>query len=133
MKIIQANGGVLTNFEVLSFLRSRGVTVDPMGCLGAVAPSECKVFDYLVHTAACIQTRESINEFMKQSEKFKLAKAEKLNLINMRPSNSAETYSIIEQCDERMGEGIEELVKVVVGILPPPQPQPTEQEDEADG
>ena len=39
---IEANGGVLTNFEVLNFLRSRGATIDPLGCLGAVAPSECK-------------------------------------------------------------------------------------------
>lgn len=39
---------------------------------------------------------------------------------------------IIEQCDERMGEGIEELVKVVIEILPPP-PLSTEQEDEMDG
>lgn len=39
----QANAGVLTNFEVFDLLRARGATSDPMGCLGAVAPSECKV------------------------------------------------------------------------------------------
>lgn len=40
---LQANAGALTNYEVLEFLRGRGATSDPMGCLGAVAPSECKV------------------------------------------------------------------------------------------
>lgn len=39
----KANVGGLTNFEVFDFLRSRGATSDPMGCLGSVAPSECKV------------------------------------------------------------------------------------------
>ncbi|XP_078435959.1 uncharacterized protein LOC144706792 isoform X8 [Wolffia australiana] len=125
MKIIEANGGVLTNFEVLNFLRSRGATVDPMGCLGAVAASECKVFDYLIHTAACNQTRESVVEFMIQSEKFKLAKAEKLNLINMRPVNQAEAYSIIEESDKRLGESIEDLVKMISEVLPPPPQPPT--------
>jgi len=40
---LKANAGSLTNFEVLDFLRSRGAKVDPMGCLGVVAASECKV------------------------------------------------------------------------------------------
>jgi hypothetical protein len=42
----KANGGHLTNFEALDFLRSRGAKTDPMGCLGAVAASECKVVIY---------------------------------------------------------------------------------------
>ena len=32
---------------------------------------------------------------MIRSEKFKLAKAEKLNMINMRPSNQAEAYAVL--------------------------------------
>ncbi|CAO2188415.1 unnamed protein product [Urochloa humidicola] len=45
MKILKANAGPLTNFEVLDFLRSRGTKIDPMGCLGAVAASECKMIE----------------------------------------------------------------------------------------
>ncbi|WVZ90233.1 hypothetical protein U9M48_036550 [Paspalum notatum var. saurae] len=41
----KANAGVLTNFEVLDFLQSRGAKIDPMGCLGAVAASECKMIE----------------------------------------------------------------------------------------
>nr|CAD1822489.1 unnamed protein product [Ananas comosus var. bracteatus] len=77
----QANAGVLTNFDVFDFLRARGATSDPMGCLGAVAPSECKVFEYLHQSPACTQTRESIDEFLERCEKFKLSPAEKLNII----------------------------------------------------
>uniref|UniRef100_A0A0A9DLQ4 DNA-directed RNA polymerase III subunit RPC9 n=1 Tax=Arundo donax TaxID=35708 RepID=A0A0A9DLQ4_ARUDO len=94
MKIKKANAGVLTNFEVLDFLRSRGAKTDPMGCLGAVAASECKVYKYLLKTPACNQTRESIFEFMKRSESFKLAEADKLNVINWRPSSAADAYAV---------------------------------------
>lgn len=136
MKIKQANAGALTNFEVLDFLRSRGATSDPMGCLGSVAPSECKVFDYLVHSAACNQTRDAVNEFLKRCEKFRLAKAEKLNIINLRPSSQAEIYPIIEHCDKRLArdeaKGIDEfqeLVDLVVEVLPPkPEEMLNEQE-----
>jgi hypothetical protein len=44
----KANAGILTNFEVLDFLQTRGAKVDPMGCLGAVAASECKVITLLL-------------------------------------------------------------------------------------
>jgi hypothetical protein len=44
----KANSGVLTNFEVLDFLRSRGAKTDPMRCLGAVTASECKVTTFFL-------------------------------------------------------------------------------------
>lgn len=120
MKVLNAKEGVLTDFEVLELLRSRGATSDPLGSMGAVSPSECKVFDYLVQGVACNQRRECINEFLKRSEKYKLAKAEKLNIINVRPAGQAQMFPFIEDCDNRLEEGkLEELVSVVVEILPP--------------
>ncbi|WOL03133.1 hypothetical protein Cni_G11853 [Canna indica] len=161
MKILQANKGALTNFEVLEFLRSRGATSDPMGCLGAVAPSECKVtlpctifpflratllllfrccwqvFDYLTKSAACNQTRGAIDDFLQRCEKFKLAKAEKLNIINLRPSNQAVIDPIIEHCEKRLAKNeaqgideVQELLDLVLEVLPPPPPKPEEEEEE---
>ncbi|CAL9775531.1 unnamed protein product [Musa acuminata subsp. burmannicoides] len=134
MKTLQANAGVLTNLEVLEFLRARGATSDPMGCLGAVAPSECKVFDYLVNTPACNQTRGAIDEFLKRCEKFKLAKAEKFNIINLRPSNQALIDPIIEYCEKRLTKDearrideVQELVDSVLEVLPPPPAKPDEE------
>uniref|UniRef100_A0A1D1Y934 DNA-directed RNA polymerase III subunit RPC9 n=1 Tax=Anthurium amnicola TaxID=1678845 RepID=A0A1D1Y934_9ARAE len=123
MKIVQADAGVLTNFEVLDLLRSRGATIDPMGCLGAVEPSECKVFDYLIHTAACNQNREVIDEFMKRSETFKVAKALKLNFINMRPSNQPEAEPIIALCEKEGLDNPEEFMNMVIEVLPPAPPR----------
>ncbi|RRT67877.1 hypothetical protein B296_00018006 [Ensete ventricosum] len=158
LRRLQANAGALTNLEVLEFLRARGATSDPMGCLGAVAPSECKVtlprpksrhltvlvtvswfwcgqvFDYLVNTAACNQTRGAIDEFVKRCEKFKLAKAEKFNIINLRPSNQALIDPIIEYCEKRLTKDeargideVQELVDLVLEVLPPPPAKPDEE------
>lgn len=49
-----------------------------------------QVYDYLVESAASNQTRESINEFMEKSKKYDLAKAEILNIINIRPASLVE-------------------------------------------
>ncbi|XXG79354.1 hypothetical protein AAC387_Pa09g0445 [Persea americana] len=73
---LDAKAGVLTNFEVLNILRLRGEASDPLG----------KVFDYLVLSAACNNKRECISEFLKRTEKYNLTNAEKLNIINVRPT-----------------------------------------------
>ncbi|XP_044499693.1 DNA-directed RNA polymerase III subunit RPC9-like [Mangifera indica] len=120
MKILEGNAGALTNFEVLDFLRSRGASKDPTRVLVPVAPSEFKVYDYLVESVACNQTRENVNEFLEQCKKFKLAKAEMLNIINIRPSSLVEIDSIIEQSDTRFDEEqLQELIDLVVTLLPP--------------
>uniref|UniRef100_A0A803Q1H6 DNA-directed RNA polymerase III subunit RPC9 n=1 Tax=Cannabis sativa TaxID=3483 RepID=A0A803Q1H6_CANSA len=94
MKILEANAGPLTNFEVIKFLKSRGASKDPSRVLADVSPSEYKVYDYLVETAACNQSQENINEFLEKSKKYDLAKAELLNIINIRPSTPVELYSV---------------------------------------
>ncbi|KAL6851921.1 hypothetical protein ACP4OV_020106 [Aristida adscensionis] len=129
--IEKANAGYLTNFQVLDYLKSRGAKTDPMGCLGAVSASECKVYEYLLKTPACNQTKESILEFAKRSESFKLAEADRLNVINWRPSSPADAYAMIESCGRRFSrdergqvcsedERVEELLQLVKEVLPPP-------------
>ncbi|CAO2036485.1 unnamed protein product [Urochloa humidicola] len=145
MKILKENAGPLTNFEVLDFLRSRGAKIDPMGCLGAVAASECKVYEYLLKTPSCSQSRESIHEFVKRSEGFRLADADKLNAMNWRPSSAADVYAMIEECGRRFNkdergeacnedERVQEFLDMVKEVLPPPPPKAeAEEEEDADG
>ncbi|GJN05708.1 hypothetical protein PR202_ga23363 [Eleusine coracana subsp. coracana] len=100
-----------------------------MGCLGAVAASECKVYEYLLKTPACNQTRDSIYEFVKRSEGFRLAEADKLNVINWRPSSPADAYAMIEDCgrrfsrDEREEDRVQDFLDMVKEVLPPPPPK----------
>ncbi|OMO54676.1 RNA polymerase II, Rpb4 [Corchorus capsularis] len=134
MKIKEANAGPLTNFEVLDFLRSRGASKDPNKIMTSIAPSESKVFDYLVDSAACNQTKEHINEFLEKCNNYRLAKAEILNIINLRPSTLVEIDPIIEKPDKRFGQDqLEELVNTVVEVLPePPSQKDAEQGNNAD-
>ncbi|XP_058211819.1 uncharacterized protein LOC131324006 [Rhododendron vialii] len=99
---LYANDSALTNFEVLDFLRSRGVAEDPTRVIVSVAPSEVKVFNYLEQTVACNQTRESVAEFLKKSEKCKLVKAEILNIINIRPSSVVDIDPILKSTPIRL-------------------------------
>ncbi|KAH7521023.1 hypothetical protein JRO89_XSUnG0129800 [Xanthoceras sorbifolium] len=95
MKILEANAGVLTNFEVLNFLQSRGASKDPTRVFSKIAPSEFKVYDYLVENISHNQTREMVNECVEKLKKFKLAKAEVLNIINVIPSSLVGMDSLI--------------------------------------
>ncbi|XP_054796868.1 uncharacterized protein LOC129302192 [Prosopis cineraria] len=119
MKILEANAGALTNFEVLDFLRAKGASKDPTRVLAKVSQSEYKVYDYLVNTAACDQTRENVNEFLEKCKRHDLAKAEILNILNIRPTAAVEVFPIIEKCEDRFpDEEIEEIVELVKKTLP---------------
>ncbi|BAT86051.1 hypothetical protein LR48_Vigan03g259600 [Vigna angularis] len=121
MKILEANAGALTNFEVLDFLRTKGASKDPTRVIAKVAQSEYKVYDYLVDTAASDQTRESINEFLTSIKQHDLAKAEVLNILNTRPASEVELFPIIESCEGRLpDEEVTEIVELVTRTLPPP-------------
>ncbi|KAK8571861.1 hypothetical protein V6N13_047493 [Hibiscus sabdariffa] len=133
MKIKEANAGALTNFEVLDFLRSRGASKDPTRVIVSIAPSEFKVYDYLMESPACNQTKEQVSEFLTRCESYKLAKAEVLNIINLRPSQLVEIVPIIEESEKRFGEKLEELVNLVVEVLPePPKKAVPEEEKEVE-
>lgn len=53
-----------------------------------------QVFDYLVNSAACNQSREIIKEFWKRADEFGLAMAEMLSIVNTRPSSGAELFPV---------------------------------------
>ncbi|CAH8392931.1 unnamed protein product [Eruca vesicaria subsp. sativa] len=119
--IVKANAGTLTNFEVFDLLNSRGASNDTTRVIGPIAKSEYKVYDYLMETPACTQTLESVTNFSDQCKDFKLAKAEILNIINIRPSFTVQLAPILEEPSER---GInkkkqEGILKLVEALLPP--------------
>ncbi|KAF5950770.1 hypothetical protein HYC85_012763 [Camellia sinensis] len=101
-------------------------------------------YQFREKSVACIQTREIIKEFVKKCKWYKLAEAEILNIINIRPCSVVEIdqvtgnpsnrfckdvnnclaygtgpYDIIEEWDMRMGECAEELIASLAKMLPP--------------
>ncbi|KAJ0264504.1 hypothetical protein HA466_0028490 [Hirschfeldia incana] len=135
--IVKANAGALTNFEVLDFLNARGASKDTTRVNNKVSRSEYMVYDYLMETAAAsTQTRDSVTKVSEKCKDFKLAKAEILNIINLRPSSDVELTPIIEKPDEREID-IEGILALVQELLPPlptlEAPKENEQDETENG
>ncbi|CAH9095533.1 unnamed protein product [Cuscuta epithymum] len=141
MRILKANAGALTNFEVLEFLRSRGAGKGAARVMLPILASEFKVFDYLEQTAVCSnQTREIIGQFVEKCKSFNISKAEVLNIINIRPCTLSQIYPIIEEYDvrfprseetgdeEESEEPLMALVETILHVLPAP-PSPMQEAD----
>ncbi|KAJ0264505.1 hypothetical protein HA466_0028490 [Hirschfeldia incana] len=95
------------------------------------------VYDYLMETAAAsTQTRDSVTKVSEKCKDFKLAKAEILNIINLRPSSDVELTPIIEKPDEREID-IEGILALVQELLPPlptlEAPKENEQDETENG
>uniref|UniRef100_A0A803MP83 DNA-directed RNA polymerase III subunit RPC9 n=1 Tax=Chenopodium quinoa TaxID=63459 RepID=A0A803MP83_CHEQI len=91
------NAGILTNFEVLDLLHTRGAAKEPTRVMGLLKSCKFKVdtlalfvYDYLVESAACDQTRESINDLIEKFKEYQLPKDELINIINNHPFSAVE-------------------------------------------
>lgn len=112
---VKANAGVLTNFEVVDLLNSRGTSNDTTRFIAPIARSEYKVYfdfslkngfsegatfcfviqmilqvyDYLNETASSTQTLESVTTFSDKCKDFNLEKLRFSISSNIRPSIDA--------------------------------------------
>ncbi|CAI8002796.1 DNA-directed RNA polymerase III subunit RPC9 [Geodia barretti] len=126
MQVIKDNAGMLSNFEVLDFLsesqqKSQGKR--PNGRGQNLATVTYETTEYLSKTPAAVQNPTCIENFLKAIAPFNLTKAEKLQLVNLRPMSQVELQLIIEEIDERFSDNkIEEILGIVSSELPPSSP-----------
>ncbi|KAJ7333903.1 hypothetical protein OS493_015997 [Desmophyllum pertusum] len=75
---------------------------------------------HLEKTPCKNQSPEIIEEFLKAVQPFNLTRAEKLQLLNLRPTTPVEIQLIIEDSEERLktDQEIEELLNVIATKLP---------------
>lgn len=72
---------------------------------------------YLNETTASVQTPESIENVLKNLSSYGLTKAEKLQLINLRPTTAVELSLIIEESEERISEEqMEEILEILLEL-----------------
>ncbi|XP_048605585.1 uncharacterized protein LOC106378883 [Brassica napus] len=132
---VKANAGALTNFEVLNLINSKGASKITTRVIAAIARSEYKSFryDYLNETVASTQTLESVTTFSDKCKDFKLAKAEILNIINIRPSVDFKALLdlIIEEPKE-WGIDTDGILELVQDFLPPLPVVETQMEKDQD-
>eukprot|EP00741_Cyanophora_paradoxa_P020161 tig00000219_g19461.t1 len=145
--VINKNAGLLTNYEVYEFLsrqrderkehdvpnRSDAPAVERKKDPDNLLIVEAQVLEFLEKTPAVHQSTEQITSFLQQLEGSNLTKAEKLQLIDLRPRTLVEIHLIVEQCDERLTEDQTiQLLSIVNDCFPLPAPPPEEAAAEGD-
>ncbi|KAK3584951.1 hypothetical protein CHS0354_009635 [Potamilus streckersoni] len=107
MEVVNKSVAMLSNYEVYSLLTDiqagRGQK-KPQKSQQNLATITYEVVQYLENTYCKNLSPEIITAFMKALEPFKLTKAEKLQLLNNRPTAAVEIQLIVEESEERLTE-----------------------------
>lgn len=102
MKIIEHDGGLLSNVEVLHVLRDR--EADKQAVISKALPSEIKVYQNLLQQTPTKKSVEELKPFLAAVKEFKLEKLEQLQLLNHCPRTPLELFQCIPECDQRFPE-----------------------------
>ncbi|XP_064479346.1 DNA-directed RNA polymerase III subunit RPC9-like [Ornithodoros turicata] len=136
MKVIKENAALLSNYEVLKLLKE--FQSDKKGSkssksLQNLATVSYETVAYLENTPCAQQTDECVESFLKEilATSFQLTKAEKLQLINHRPTTFVEIQLLIEESEERLSEDdMQTILDIVQRTLPGGQDDLVEEEEE---
>ncbi|XP_065829018.1 DNA-directed RNA polymerase III subunit RPC9-like [Oscarella lobularis] len=128
MEVLREHGGFLSNYEVYSMLCESQETLSkvkgPTRGLENLATIAYETTKYLAGTACRVQSPTVIETFLAAVAPFELTKAEKLQILNLRPTTPVEISLIVEESDRRLSEErVEELLQVVRRTLPDPNPE----------
>jgi DNA-directed RNA polymerase subunit F len=127
MEIINKNSALLSNFEVYKLLKETkeiqdlkyNKSINQQNIDKHLPTVVYESLKYLEKTACINYSKEIIEIFLKQSEKFKLTKVEKLQLLNQRPTTAVELQLLIENSEERFTiEQMDEILDFINNLLP---------------
>ncbi|ESO94502.1 hypothetical protein LOTGIDRAFT_118224 [Lottia gigantea] len=122
MEVISENSALLTNYEVFSLL------TDIQNGHGQRKPNKhqqnlativYETVKYLENTSCKLQNPELLKVFAEKVSRFNLTKAEKLQILNQRPTTAVEIQLIVEESEERLTEEeIYELLELISSCVP---------------
>ncbi|KAK7508229.1 hypothetical protein BaRGS_00000468 [Batillaria attramentaria] len=135
MEVINENAGLLSNLEVFMLLKDiqagRGNQQKPNKHQQNLATVTYETVKYLERTPCALQSPENVSAFMEAMKDFNLTKAEKLQLLNQRPSSAVEIQLLVEESEERLTEEeVYQLLSVIATHLPGPEPDTMPQAEE---
>ena len=123
MEVVNKSKALLSNTEVLSLLED--IQSGKNGCKSPnnqqqnLATICYETVKYLEKTPCRQQNPEVVKEFMRKVAPFKLTKAEKLQVLNHRPTTAVEIQLLIEESEERLTEEQTEcLLQIIAETLP---------------
>ena len=120
MEVVNENVATLSNAEVFQLLEDEKLIEHRITNVATIAYETIK---HLEKTPCKHQDGETIENFMKALAPYDFTKAEKLQLLNLRPTSVVEVQLIIEELDERLKteEELEKLIELIEQKLPLPQ------------
>ncbi|KAJ1984569.1 hypothetical protein H4R33_004323 [Dimargaris cristalligena] len=124
MKIEKAFGPLLSNYEVLALLKEQETYQKTQSKLDPIATSnlltvQFETLKFLNESPASVQTPDALQQYMEAMKDWKLTKAEKLQILNLRPKSAVELLILIEECEERFTvEQLEDILGIVEQTLP---------------
>ena len=107
MEVKNDNSAVLSNYEVLQLLsdiQSGRGQIKPNKHQKNLATITYETVKYIVNTPSKKQTPELVENLMTELQDFNLTKAEKLQILNQRPTSAVEIQLIVEESEERLTE-----------------------------
>lgn len=134
MEVLDADEALLSNHEVLQLLNEHKKTQDskkkePKN----FATIRYETVKYLEDTPCKYQTDDAVREFLLQLKEkdFRLTKAEKLQIVNHRPTTLVELQLLVEENEERFSEeAMNEILEIVEKTLPSADAQEAEDEEQ---
>ena len=123
MEVVNENGALLSNSEVYQLLtdiqQGKNGQKKPSKHTNHLATISYSTLKYLERTPCKDQTPDTVHKFLQALAPYNLKRAEKLQLLNNRPSSAVEIQLLIEESEERLSEQqIEELLQLIAEMLP---------------
>lgn len=115
METVNANAAILSNFEVFSLLQEVRSQQKRSNTGSQLATITYETIRYLQDTPCSHLSEETVHNFLKALQPFKLTKAEKVMLLNNPPTTPLEIQLMVEESEERLtDEQVEQLLQIVV-------------------
>lgn len=121
MEVLNKTSAMLSNYEVLQILEEYAKEKKEKSKMSKrdqnLSTVTYETIKYLNDTPSVGQNEETIQKVVRLLEPFKLTKAEKLQLVNLRPTTPVELSLIIEESEERISEEqIDEILDIVANL-----------------
>ncbi|GAB1610728.1 DNA-directed RNA polymerase III subunit RPC9-like [Argonauta hians] len=135
MELLNESSALLSNYEVYTLLldiqAGRNGQTKPTKSQTNLATVTYETVKYLEGTTCKHLNGPAVKEFVRRLAPFKLTKAEKLQLLNQRPTTAVEIQLLIEESEERLTETqVYQLLDVVSKFLPDGSLELSEEEEE---
>ena len=118
MEVLNENVAMLSNYEVFKLLETEKLVEHKVTNVATIAYETEK---YLERTPCKELSDDKINGFLTEVQHYGFTKAEKLQILNLRPTSIVEIQLIIEELDERLKteEELERLIAIIEKYIPP--------------